>query len=118
MRRHRRHGIEFKREVAQAYLDGQSLYGLAKQHDVCRNLIRLWIKKYEAGEFDVEVEAAKTLREYQAKIAGLGRKVGQLTMAFDVIFSEARSRRVTVRRRRSGRARRKPVTLWSSCLDI
>ena len=94
MRRHRRHSIEFKREVAQAYLDGQSLYGLAKQHDVCRNLIRLWIKKYEAGEFDAEAEAAKTLHEYQAKLAALERKVGQLTMELDFLkgaLEQARS---------------------------
>ena len=51
---------------------------LAKQHDVCRNLIRLWVKKYEAGEFDAEAEAARTLHEYQAKIAALEGKVGQL----------------------------------------
>jgi transposase-like protein len=94
MRRHRRHSIEFKREVVQTYLDGETLYGLAKQHDIDRSLIRLWVRKYECGEFDAEVEAAKTLHEYEAKIAQLERKVGQLTMELDFLkgaLAQARS---------------------------
>lgn len=69
MRRHRRHSIEFKREVAQAYLDGETLHGLAKQHDVDRSLIRLWGRKYERGEFDAEVESAQTLPDHEAPCA-------------------------------------------------
>ena len=94
MRRHRRHSIEFKREVAQAYLEGETLDGLAKQHDVDRSLIRLWVRKYETGEFDAEVEATKTLHEYESKIAQLERKVGQLTMELDFLkgaLAQARS---------------------------
>ena len=45
-------------------LDSQSLYCLATQHGVCRGLIRLRVKKYEAGEFDAEVGSAKTLQGY------------------------------------------------------
>lgn len=95
MHRHRRHSIEFKRQVAQAYMNGESLHGLAKRHDIDRNLIRLWVKKYENGEFDAEVEAATTLHEYEAKIARLERKVGQLTMELDFLkgaLEHARSR--------------------------
>jgi transposase-like protein len=85
MRRHRRHSIEFKRQVAQAHLDGESLHALAKQHDIDRSLIRLWVRKYESGEFDAEAEASKTRHEYEAKIAQLERKVGQLTMELDFV---------------------------------
>lgn len=85
MRRHRRHSIEFKRQVAQAHLDGEGLHGLAKQHDIDRGLLRLWVRKYEAGEFDAEAEASDTLHEYEAKIAQLERKVGQLTMELDFV---------------------------------
>lgn len=70
------------------------LHSLAKQHDVDRSLIRLWVRKYEGGEFDAEVEAAKTLHEYEAKIAQLERKVGQLTMELDFLkgaLAQARS---------------------------
>lgn len=43
------------------------------------------MKKYEAGEFDEDAEAASVLHEYEAKIAALERKVGQLTMEIDFL---------------------------------
>jgi len=39
------------RQVAQEFLDGETLHGLAKRHDGRRNLIRVWVQKYEAGAF-------------------------------------------------------------------
>ena len=94
MRRHRRHSIEFKRQMAEAYLAGATLHSLAKQHDVCRNLIRVWVQKYEAGAFDDDVEAASTLHEYEAKIAALERKGGQLTMEVDFLKGAQRQARL------------------------
>ncbi len=86
MARHRTYSIAFKRQVAQEYLSGEeSLHGLARRHDVCRNLIRIWVGKYEAGEFDEEVEAANLLQEYEARIAALERKVGQLALENDFL---------------------------------
>ena len=41
MAKHRTHSIEFKRQVAQEFLAGETLHGPAKRHDVCRNLIRV-----------------------------------------------------------------------------
>jgi transposase len=38
--------------VAEEFLAGETLHGLAKRHDLCRNLIRVWVAKYEAGAFD------------------------------------------------------------------
>ena len=52
MTRHRSHSIEFKRQVAQDYVAGETLHALARRHDVSRNLIRVWVAKYEAGAFD------------------------------------------------------------------
>jgi transposase-like protein len=49
MANHRTHSIEFKRQVAQEFLSGETLHGLSKRHDICRNLIRVWVQKYEAG---------------------------------------------------------------------
>ena len=68
MPKHRTYSIEFKRQVVQEYLRGETLHGLAKRHDVSRNLIRVWIAKYEAGEFD---EEADLLQQYEARIAAL-----------------------------------------------
>ena len=45
------------------------LHGLAKRHDVCRNLIRVWVQKYEAGDFDEDAAAADLLQQYEARIA-------------------------------------------------
>ena len=57
MAKHRTYSIEFKRQVAQEYLGGETLHGLARRHDVSRNLIRIWVSKLEAGAFDEDVEA-------------------------------------------------------------
>jgi transposase len=70
---HRSYSIEFKRQVAQEFLTGETLYGLAKRHDICRNLIRLWVQKYETGAFDEEAAAADLLQQYEARIAALER---------------------------------------------
>jgi transposase-like protein len=53
-----RFSIEFKRQVAQEFLAGETLHGLAKRHDICCNLIRVWVQKYEAGDFDEDAAAA------------------------------------------------------------
>jgi hypothetical protein len=39
MAKHRAHSVEFKRQVAQEFLAGETLHGLAKRHDISRNLI-------------------------------------------------------------------------------
>jgi transposase-like protein len=86
MARHRTHPIAFKRQIAQEYLSGEvSLNGLAKRNDICRNLIRVWIEKYERGEFDEEVEAANMLEHYEARIAALERMVGRLALENELL---------------------------------
>ena len=53
MARRRRYSVEFKRRVAQEHqADGVTIGALARHHDISRHLIRLWVEKYEAGEFD------------------------------------------------------------------
>ena len=69
MAKHRTHSIEFKRQVALDFIAGETLYGLAKRHDISRNLIRIWVKKLEAGAFDEDARAADLLQEYEAKNA-------------------------------------------------
>ena len=44
--------------MAQEYLGGETLHGLAKRHDISRDLIRIWVAKYEAGSFDSDVAVA------------------------------------------------------------
>src|SRR5437667_5976313 len=44
MARRRSHSIEFKRQVAQEFIAGESLYALSKRHDISRQLIRVWVQ--------------------------------------------------------------------------
>jgi len=67
------HSIEFKRQVAQEYLSGETLHGLAKRHDVTRNLVWVWVRKYEEGAFDDDAQVADLIQEYEARIAALER---------------------------------------------
>ena len=83
MAKHRTYSIEFKRQVAQEFLAGETLHGLARRHDVSRNLIRIWVAKFEAGAFDEEVEAADLLPEYEAKIAALEGMVGRQALEIE-----------------------------------
>jgi hypothetical protein len=62
MVRHRTHSIEFKRQVVQDYLAGETLHALAMRYDLSRNLIRIWIQKFEAGAFDDEAIAAEMIQ--------------------------------------------------------
>ena len=50
MAKHRAHSIEFKRQIAQDFIAGETLHALAKRHDISRNLIRIWVRKFEAGD--------------------------------------------------------------------
>ncbi len=56
---------------------GEILHGLAKRHDLSRNLIRIWVAHYEAGGLDDDLQAANLLQEYEAKIAALERMGGR-----------------------------------------
>jgi transposase-like protein len=91
MARHRTHSIDFKRQVAQEFLAGETLHGLAKRHDVSRNLIRVWVEKYEAGAFDDDAHAADMIQEYAARIAALERLVGKQALELEFLKGALRS---------------------------
>ena len=83
------HSIEFKRQIAQDFIACETLHGLAKRHDVSRNLIRIWVKKLEAGAFDEDARAADLLQEYEAKIAALERMVGRQALEIEFPLTPA-----------------------------
>src|ERR687883_969 len=85
MARYRTYTIEFKRQLVEEHLGGVSLTELARRHDISRELLRTWARKYEAGELTGDGPARPDRRAYEAKIAGLERKVGQLTMELDLL---------------------------------
>jgi transposase-like protein len=91
MAKHRTHSTEFKRQIAQEFIAGETLHGLAKRHDLSRNLIRIWVARYEAGAFDDEARAADLLQEYEAKIAALERMVGRQALELEFLRGALRN---------------------------
>src|SRR3954468_23281877 len=91
MARHRSHSIEFKRQVAQEFIAGETLHGLAKHHDVSRNLIRIWVRKYEQGAFDDDAQAADLIQEYEARITALERLVGKQALELEFLKGALKS---------------------------
>ena len=94
MVKHRSHSIEFKRQVAQEFLAGEKLHGLAKRHDISRNLIRVWVGKYEAGTFDDDARAADLIQEYEARLAALERLVGRQALELEFVKGALRQGRL------------------------
>ena len=56
-----------------------------------RSLIRIWVAKYEAEEFDDEQVQGDALARYETRIADLERKVDQLVMETDLLKKTRRA---------------------------
>ena len=85
MTKHRSHSAAFKRQVAEEFLAGETLRSLSKRHDISRQLIRIWVGKFEAGALDEDVQAADLIQEYEAKIAALERMVGRQALEIELL---------------------------------
>ena len=70
---------------------------MAKRHDLSRNLVRVWVQKYEAGAFDDDAAAADTIQAYEARIAALERLVGR--QALELEFLKGALRRAAAKKR-------------------
>lgn len=93
---YRRHSPEFKlqlcRELRSGELrrkDAQSKYSLSAA------LIHTWLVQYDRGDTDMKPIDPVLVAEYEARIAALERKVGQLTMELDLQKKTARLRLVS-----------------------
>jgi transposase-like protein len=93
MTKNRSYSIAFKRQVAEEYLAGAAPSELGKRHDLCRNLIRIWVRKHEAGEYDDDVRAADTLQEFEAKVAALEQLVGRQALEIEFLKKAVKSAR-------------------------
>src|ERR1700748_1669925 len=85
MAKYRSHSIEFKRQIAQELLAGDTLHGLEKRHDISRNLIRVWVERHQAGAFDEDAAAADLLQQYEARIAALEPLVGKQALELEFL---------------------------------
>jgi len=77
--------VAFKRQVAEKFIAGETLYGLSKPHDISRQPIRFWVGKFESGALDDDMQAADLIQEYQAKIAAPERMVGRQALELDLL---------------------------------
>src|ERR1700683_4479470 len=91
MTKHRSHSAAFKRQVAQEFVAGETCHGLSKRHDISRQLIRIWVGKYEPGALDDDVQAADLLQDYEAKIAALERMVGRQALEIEFLKGALKS---------------------------
>jgi transposase len=91
MANHRTYSVEFKRQIVQDFLAGETLHTLARRHDISRNLVRLWVRKFEAGAFDDDAQAADLLQDYEAKIAALERMVGRQALEIEFLKGALKS---------------------------
>ena len=93
MGKYRNYSTEFKKQVAVELLEGRaSLAELGRRQGIHLSLIRIWSRKFEAGEYDDDGAQAQDLSEYEMRIADLERKVGQLTMELELAKKGARAR--------------------------
>jgi len=56
-----------------------------KRQDNSRQLIRIWVGKFEAGALDDDVQAADLIQEYEARIAALERIVGRQALEIELL---------------------------------
>ncbi len=86
MRRHRRHGEEFKLAVVSDYIEDRvSLRELARRHGLGRNLILLWAEKYEPARLAEKRARRKELADYERKIAELESRITMLTIEVEML---------------------------------
>lgn len=98
MARHKTHSVALKRQVVQEYLAGETLHGLARRHNLPRNLIRLWVDEElyptrdgelsEAPALDDIAALAQTLYECETRIEAIERLVAKRTAEFATASKE------------------------------
>ena len=82
---YRRHSIPFKLQPCQDIRAGiLGRRDAQRSHNISANLIQLWLTQFDRGELTGEEAEASVITEYEAPIAALVRKVGQLPMELDL----------------------------------
>src|SRR3954464_11570264 len=85
MTKHRSHSAAFKRQVAQEFIAGETLHGLSQRHDISRQLIRIWVGKFEAGALGEDGQAGDLIQEDEPKIAARERVVGRQALELELL---------------------------------
>lgn len=78
MRNQRKFSLEFKRQVVEELLSGQSSAGqICRRHNISSSLLYHWKKQYSRGKFSNEPTEEAALKD---RVAQLERLVGKLTL--------------------------------------
>ncbi|MDI7865195.1 transposase [Rhizobiaceae bacterium n13] len=93
---YRRHSTQFKLQLCQDIRSGViGRRDAQRAYSVSANLIQLWLTQFDRGELNDEEAEASVIAEYEARIAALERKVGQLTMELDLVKKTPRQHPVS-----------------------
>lgn len=83
---YRRHSTPFKLQLCQDIRAGAiGRRDAQRSYNISANLIQIWLMQFDQGELTNEEAEASVIAEYEARIAALERKVGQLTMELDLV---------------------------------
>jgi transposase len=89
---YRRHSAQFKLQVCSEIRSGHlGRRDAQKKYKLSDNLIQNWLAKFDLQELQDQASDAHKLDAYQARIAALERKIGQLTMALDGLGRQDRT---------------------------
>ena len=87
----RRHSMPLRLQLCQDIRAGViGRRDAQRSHNLSANLIQLWLTQFDRGELNDEEAEASVIAEYEARIAALERKVGQLTMELDLVKKKHR----------------------------
>ena len=56
-----------------------------KKYGLAYSVMQHWLRQYDRGELTGDVAEATVVGEYEAKVAALERKVGQLIMELELL---------------------------------
>ena len=92
MARQEPHSTDLKRKVVQEYLAGETLHGLARRHNLPRNLVRIWVDNhlyptrdgelYEGPVLEDIAALAQTISECETRIEAIERLVARRAAEF------------------------------------
>jgi transposase len=82
---YRRHSPEFKFQLCQEIRSGQLRRKDAQEkYQLSSALIHTWLTRYDRGDTEIPEVDPVVVAEYEARIAALERKIGQLTMELEL----------------------------------
>jgi transposase len=83
---YRRHSAQFTLQLCHDIRSGVlGRRDAQRKYTLSANLIQTWLTQFDRDELSNEEVEAALVADYEAKIAALERKVGQLTMELELV---------------------------------